>query len=205
MDKDSNQQMPDSMARKNRKIALTCVSFVALMVGAAYAAVPLYDLFCRVTGYGGTTQVADSAPDKVLDRKVTIRFDANVSGGLPWNFDSERREVVVNVGEAAAMDYIAENRTGDVTWGTSTFNVTPFEAGAYFSKIDCFCFTEQQLKDGESVRMPVVFYVDPEFATDPHMQSVTTITLSYTFFPADPPEQPVAGVQEQEEATNDRL
>lgn len=188
---------PSAENRRNRSVALSCVAGVALMVGAAYAAVPLYELFCRVTGYGGTTQVADALPEQAIDRKITIRFDGNVSGGLPWDFDSRQREVTLNVGQAGTMDYIAVNTAESANWGTSTFNVTPFEAGGYFNKVECFCFTEQQLKSGERLEMPVVFFIDPEIDNDPALKSLKTITLSYTFFPADPPEQPVARVGEK--------
>ncbi|MEM8811513.1 MAG: cytochrome c oxidase assembly protein [Pseudomonadota bacterium] len=188
----------ESTARKrNRSVAIYCVAFVGLMVGASYAAVPLYDLFCRVTGYGGTTQVADTIPEQPIDRKVTIRFDANVAGGLPWDFDSKQREVRIQVGEAGAMDYIAVNTAQKTNWGTSTFNVTPYEAGIYFNKMECFCFTEQRLRPGERLEMPVVFFVDPAIDEDPKLKSIDTITLSYTFFPADPPEDSVAATDEE--------
>ena len=193
------------IGRRNRSVAVYCAVFVSVMVGAAYAAVPLYELFCRVTGYGGTVQVADGLPDRPIDRRITVRFDGNVSGGLPWEFDSKRREVTLNVGEAGAMNYVAKNTGKAPSWGTSTFNVTPFEAGAYFNKIDCFCFTEQQLKAGERLEMPVVFFIDPEIDNDPDLKSLKTITLSYTFFPADPPEQPVATIGENSVEDNPKL
>ncbi|MEM1048813.1 MAG: cytochrome c oxidase assembly protein [Pseudomonadota bacterium] len=193
---EASKDRADSVGDRNRSVAISCVAFVGLMVGAAYAAVPLYDLFCRVTGFGGTTQVADSVPDAPIDRRIKIRFDANVAGGLPWDFDSKNREVTLQVGEAGAMDYVAVNRGATTNWGTSTFNVTPYEAGAYFNKMECFCFTEQKLKQGETIEMPVVFFVDPEIDNDPNLKSIETITLSYTFFPAEAPDQPVAAATE---------
>lgn len=176
----------------NLKVAMACGGLFTVMVGAAYAAVPLYDLFCRVTGFGGTTQVADGASAVVIDRKITIRFDGNVNPNLPWAFKPAQRAVTMKMGETAQLSYFAEN-TGDTpTVGTSTFNVTPLEAGAYFNKIACFCFTEQALAAGETVEMPVVFFVDPDMDKDPELDHVREITLSYTFFPVETPVQPVA-------------
>jgi cytochrome c oxidase assembly protein subunit 11 len=176
---------------RNRAVAIACIAFVALMVGAAYAAVPLYDLFCRVTGYGGTTQVADAASERVLDREITVRFDANVSPALPWAFRPEVRSVTLKLGESRIVNYVAENTGSARNVGTATFNVTPEQTGAYFNKIACFCFTEQWLDPGERVEMPVEFFVSPDLADDPALDGVETITLSYTFFPAERAE-PVA-------------
>ncbi|MTI07722.1 cytochrome c oxidase assembly protein [Roseibium denhamense] len=180
------------MSRSNRKVAFACVGMFATMVGAAYAAVPLYDLFCRVTGFGGTTQVAETDADYVIDRKITIRFDGNVNQNLPWEFRPEQRSVTLRMGETGQLAYIATNDSAAPTVGTSTYNVWPPAAGIYFNKLDCFCFTEQVLEPGESVNMPVVFFVDPELDKDPELEHVREITLSYTFFPVDQPEQPVA-------------
>lgn len=154
----------------------------ALMVGASFAAVPLYEIFCRVTGYGGTTQVADVAPENVLQRKMTVRFNADVDRGLPWRFEPVQGQVEVNVGEQRLAFYRARNSTDRVITGAATFNVTPLKAGQYFNKIACFCFTEQQLAAGQEVDMPVSFFIDPAIADDPNMDDVTTITLSYTFY-----------------------
>ncbi len=187
---------------RNGAIALVCLFFVCGMVGAAYAAVPLYQLFCQVTGYGGTTVRANAAPAKPIDRKITIRFDANVAKALPWSLKPETRSVTLNVGEVSTVFYRAESRTDRRTWGTATFNVTPFEAGSYFSKIDCFCFSEQTLGPGEGADMGVTFFVDPAIAEDSQLDSVKTITLSYTMFPDDPPEdQPVAARPADDEAS----
>lgn len=178
----------DNDMKKNAKVAIACVTFVSVMVGVSFAAVPLYDLFCRVTGFGGTTQVAENAPDQVIDREITIRFDANVSGGLNWTFKPEVREVTLKVGETARINYIAQNNADVTTVGTSTFNVTPPQSGAYFNKLACFCFNEQPLAPGESISMPVEFFVSPGVVEDSDMDSVTAITLSYTFFPVNDPE-----------------
>lgn len=179
-------------SRKNRTLAAACVVFVGCMVGAAYAAVPLYQLFCRVTGYGGTTQRAESAPIKPIDRRIEVRFDANVGNGLPWSFKPAQRQVELKLGEVSEAGYVVVSTSDLPSAGTATFNVTPFEAGAYFNKLDCFCFTEQVLAPGEKRDMPVVFFVDPEMDNDPNLKSIRTITLSYTFFPADLPEKPIA-------------
>jgi len=179
------------MARSNRKVALACAGMFGLMIGASYAAVPLYDLFCRVTGFGGTPQIAESESDMVIDRAITVRFDGNVNQ-LPWKFKPEQRSVTLKMGESAQLAYVATNIGDKTTVGTSTFNVWPPAAGAYFNKLDCFCFTEQPLEVGETVEMPVVFFVDPEMDKDPELKHVKEITLSYTFFPVEEPEQPVA-------------
>ncbi len=145
---------------------------------------PLYDLFCRVTGYGGTTQVAVSAPSEPLDRRITIRFNGDVQSRLPWAFEPRQVEMSVRIGESALAFYGARNLSDQPRAGTATFNVTPQKAGIYFNKIDCFCFTEQLLRAGETADMPVTFYVDPAIVDDPGMRDVTTITLSYMFFDA---------------------
>lgn len=154
------------------------------MAGLAYASVPLYRWFCQATGFGGTPQVADRAPDRVLDREVTVRFNADVNSRLPWSFQPVQRRMRVRLGERALAEYRAVNEGGRAVTGTATFNVTPAKAGLYFSKIDCFCFAEQRLEAGQSALMPVSFYVDPALALDRNMDDVTAITLSYTFFAA---------------------
>ncbi|ADZ71817.1 Cytochrome c oxidase assembly protein CtaG / Cox11 [Polymorphum gilvum SL003B-26A1] len=176
----------------------------ALMIGASYAAVPLYELFCQVTGFGGTTQRAEAASETVIDRMITIRFDGNVNAALPWQFRPEHRTVTLAMGETGQLAYVATNIADGPTVGTSVFNVTPFEAGVYFNKIQCFCFTEQRLEAGESVEMPVVFFVDPDMDKDPNLRHVKEITLSYTFFPAEAPVKPVAARSEDRTAA-DRL
>ncbi len=170
---------------RNTLVAGLCAVFVAGMVGMAYAAVPLYRLFCQVTGYGGTTQVASASSATIIDRRITVRFDANVSREMGWSFNPVQRKIELNVGETALAFYQAKNLSSVPTIGTATFNVTPLAAGAYFNKIDCFCFTEQTLAPGQTTDMPVSFFVDPSINDDPDLTNVTTITLSYTFFPAD--------------------
>lgn len=174
--------------RNNRKLLLACAGMVGLMLGASYASVPLYDLFCRVTGYGGTTQQAESGADHLGKRMVTVQFDANVARGMPWDFRPVQRELKLRTGETAIAYYRATNNTDRTVIGTATFNVTPLKVGYYFNKIDCFCFTEQVLAPGQSVDMPVQFFVDPEMEDDSNADEVKLITLSYTFFER-PPEQ----------------
>lgn len=167
---------------RNRRLVLACAGLVAMMLGASYAAVPLYDLFCRVTGYGGTTQQADAGADHVGTRMVTVQFDANVARGMPWEFKPVQREIKLLTGETAIAFYRATNNTDRTIVGTATFNVTPLKVGYYFNKIDCFCFTEQVLAPGQSIDMPVQFFVDPEMEEDSNADEVKLITLSYTFF-----------------------
>lgn len=176
--------MPQPDARKNRIVMAALVAVAVAMVGGAYAAVPLYRIFCQVTGFGGTTNVAERPSAKVSERVVTIRFDATVNG-VPWSFQPVKRSVRTHVGETTLAFYRAENRGSEAVTGTATFNVTPLKAGQYFSKIECFCFTEQRLEPGASVEMPVSFFVDPAIEDDRNLDDVKTITLSYTFYPAE--------------------
>ena len=152
--------------RRDIIVAGACGVFVAFMVGMAYAAVPLYDWFCKATGFGGTTQVATAAPAAVLDRMITVRFDANIAAGLPWRFEPEVNSINVKLGEVATVYYTVTNLSARETLGQATYNVSPPTVGAYFSKINCFCFTEQRLKPGERREMAVVFFVDPALAKD---------------------------------------
>jgi cytochrome c oxidase assembly protein subunit 11 len=165
-------------------VAAACGALVAAMVAMAFAAVPLYNWFCRTTGFAGTPQVAAAAPGHVLERTVTVRFDANVTGGLPWRFAPEQNSVTVRLGEVVTIHYTITNEAARETVGLASFNVTPPTVGAYFSKINCFCFTDQWLKAGETRDMTVVFFVDPELAKDPEQNGLGTITLSYTMYPA---------------------
>ncbi len=160
--------------------------FVAGMVGMSFAAVPLYRIFCQVTGYGGTTRVAQAAPGKILDRVVTVRFDSNIANNLGWSFRPLQRAVKVKLGEVSTVAFRAENRTTTTETGTAAFNVAPDQAGAYFNKIACFCFTAQTLKPGEKTDLGVTFFVDPAYADDPNLENIDTITLSYSFYPAKP-------------------
>ncbi|MEL0072091.1 MAG: cytochrome c oxidase assembly protein [Rhodobiaceae bacterium] len=166
----------------NRRTAIAAASGAVLMICAAYAAVPLYDLFCRVTGFGGTPQVAEAAPGATGNRTITVRFDASLNRAMPWKFEAPEQAVTLPVGESGLAFYRAENLAAHDVVGTATYNVAPDKAGYYFSKIDCFCFTEQKLRPGEAVDMPVSFFIDPEILEDPEMDDVKTITLSYTFF-----------------------
>ncbi len=180
-----------SARKRDRLVAMACGVLVAAMAGMSYAAVPLYDWFCRATGFNGTTQVARSAPDSVLDRKIIVRFDANV-GGLPWKFAPERTSIEVRLGEVVTVNYTIASESTRETTGVAAYNVTPLNLGAHFRKINCFCFTDQSLQAGETREMAVVFYVDPELATDPDGADVNTITLSYSFYAQREPQQPVA-------------
>ena len=175
------------MATMQRRKSITVAALTGLLVGMAglsYAAVPLYRMFCQITGYGGTTQVATAVPDAISDRVVTVRFNADIASGLPWNFRPKQREIELRIGETALIHYVAENPTGQTLVGTSTFNVTPHKVGPYFAKVECFCFTEQTLAPGESAEMAVTFFVDPMMLEDPNLAEINTITLSYMFFPA---------------------
>jgi cytochrome c oxidase assembly protein subunit 11 len=176
--------------RRDIMVAAACGAFVAVMVGAAYAAVPLYSWFCRTTGFGGTPQVATTAPAHVIDRKLKVRFDANTAGGLPWRFEPEQSSIEVRVGEVVTTSYKVVNESARETVGVASYNVAPPTVGAYFSKINCFCFTEQRLKAGETREMTVVFFVDPALAKDAEQDGLDTITLSYTMYPARLPETP---------------
>ncbi|OYX75884.1 MAG: cytochrome c oxidase assembly protein [Rhizobiales bacterium 32-66-11] len=181
---------------RHMPVALACLAFALGMVGAAYAIVPFYAMFCSLTGFGGATRVGTAAPDKVLDRTIQVRFDSNIAPGLPWEFKPEQADVNVRVGETKMVYYLARNLSSAETYGNATYNVTPAPAGAYFVKMQCFCFSEQTMQGNEKVDMPVVFFIDPAIADDPEFNNVKTITLSYTFFPAPKPAAPVARAAE---------
>ena len=179
----STQHMPEQSAG-NRQILVILAVIVAAMVGLAYASVPLYQLFCQVTGYGGTTQVTGDAALEILpDHLVRVRFDANTNPALNWRFEAVDAPVTLNPGEEVVINYRATNLGDTTSAGTSTYNVTPVKAGPHFMKIDCFCFIEQTLQPGESVLMPVRFYIDPDIASEPGTADIDEIILSYTFFP----------------------
>ncbi|OHV85595.1 cytochrome c oxidase assembly protein [Ensifer sp. LCM 4579] len=190
--------------RANAAIVGACLAFVVGMVGMAYAAVPLYNMFCRVTGYNGTTQRVEQASDVILDRKIRVTFDANVAPGLPWEFKPVQRHVDLRIGETVQINYRAKNLSSKPTTGQATFNVTPMEAGAYFNKLECFCFTETTLQPGEEMEMPVVFFVDPEIVKPVETKDVKTLTLSYTFYAREPSE-PVAAVKAKEAQDQNKL
>lgn len=165
------------------RLLLTLTTAASVMLGVSFAAVPLYDIFCRVTGFGGTTNVAATASTEAIDRLITIRFDANVNGDLPWAFQPKQQEVVLKIGDNAVAYYQAQNFGERAFTGTAVFNVTPQKVGQYFSKVECFCFSEQTLAPNATADLPVAFFVDPEMANDRNLDDVTTITLSYTFYP----------------------
>ena len=177
---------------RDAAVAAICGFVVVLMVGASYAAVPFYNWFCRATGFNGTTQVATSAPTAPLARKIAVRFDANVAPGLPWKFRPEQTEIDVRIGEVVTVFYTVTNQSARSTTGQAAYNVAPLTVGAYFQKINCFCFTEQTMAAGEKREMPVVFYVDPKLVADSENDGLNTITLSYTFYPVrDPVPKPL--------------
>ena len=171
----------------NRSILVLCLVFFCAMIGMAYAAVPLYTLFCRVT------QRVEQYSDVILDKTINVTFDANTSNGLNWDFQPVDKKVMPKIGETVQVTFKATNRSPVATTGTAVFNVTPMEAGAYFNKVECFCFTETTLQPGETLEMPVVFFVDPDIATARETKSIHTLTLSYTFYPAKT-EKPVASL-----------
>jgi cytochrome c oxidase assembly protein subunit 11 len=169
---------------RNARLAWTLAGAVGGMLALAYAASPLYDMFCRATGFGGTPQVAQAGERPILSRTVNVRFDSNVDANLPWRFSPLEREVKVKLGEERLVHYRVTNVSQRPIVGTSTYNVTPETAGAWFNKLQCFCFTEQLLLPGQSMDMPVVFFVDPEMDKDRRYDNIRTVTLSYTFFEA---------------------
>jgi cytochrome c oxidase assembly protein subunit 11 len=179
---------------RDAAVAAICGLVVVLMVGASYAAVPFYNWFCRATGFNGTTQVATSAPASVpLARKIAVRFDANVAPGLPWKFEPEQTEIEVRIGEVVTVFYTVTNQSARPMTGQAAYNVAPLTVGAYFQKINCFCFTDQRMAAGGKREMPVVFYVDPALVADHENDGLNSITLSYTFYPVrEPPPKPLA-------------
>ena len=176
-----------SERRRDFVVAFLCGGFVALMVGVAYASVPLYSWFCRTTGFGGTTQVAKSVPTHQSARTITVRFDSNVAAGLPWSFAPERNTIDVHLGQVVTVYYKVTNQAPRVIVGQAGYNVSPPTVGIYFEKINCFCFTTQTMQPGETRDMAVVFYVDPKLAQNSEQDNVSTITLSYTFYPVREP------------------
>lgn len=188
-------QNSQKTGRGQMGIVIVCCSFVVGMVGMSYAAVPLYKAFCQATGYGGTTQRVEQASDKILDRKIVVRFDSNVAPGLDWSFKPVQRQVELRIGETTQISYTATNNSKTPITGQATYNVTPQAAGAYFNKIQCFCFTETTLQPGETLDMPVVFFVDPAIVDEKETKDIGTITLSYTFY-AHQTEKPVAALAE---------
>ncbi len=179
--------------RRHLALALSMGGLACAMAGLSYAAVPLYRIFCQITGYGGTTQRAEQAPDRVLERTITVRFDANVGRGMGWTFRPLQRKLILKIGQSSLAFYEAKNLTNKQLTGTATFNVTPQAAGGYFNKIACFCFTEQTLAPGARAKLPLTFFIDPEIVNDPEARNIREITLSYTFFPVKQQAEVAAG------------
>ncbi|MHC1549829.1 cytochrome c oxidase assembly protein [Phyllobacterium sp. K27] len=205
METGPDKQAPVKRKVSDRTIAVSCLAFFFGMVGMAFAAVPLYAMFCQVTGYGGTTQRVEQMSDTILDKTITVRFDANTSGGLPWDFKPMQRDVSLKIGETKLIKYEARNIASQPTSGRALFNVTPMAAGAYFNKVECFCFTDTVLKPGEDLEMPVVFFIDPEIVNAPELKGVNTITLSYTFFPIPMPAPVAASAKVNKTTTSGQL
>lgn len=170
---------------ENTRILLIIFGVVFFMLGLAFASVPLYNLFCSVTGFGGKTGLSTSLPDTILDREITVRFTTSVNKKLPWQFTADQNEVTVKIGQDALISFTAVNSGSAPVAGTAIYNVTPQKAGKYFDKTQCFCFDYQILKPGETMKMPVVFYIDPSLADDPDLDEVKILTLSYSFFKSD--------------------
>ena len=178
--------------RRDMIVAASCGVLVAVMIGASFAAVPFYNWFCKTTGFAGTTQVSEKAPDQILGRTLIIRFDSNVAPGLPWTFVPEQNEIKVRIGEVATVHYKVINEAARTVTAQASYKVSPPTIGGYFNKINCFCFTEQTMKPGETREMTVVFYVDPSIAKDHDQDDLNTITLSYTFYRLPDSVRPVA-------------
>ncbi len=190
-----------AMDPKNKTVVQT-VGVVLLMGGLAWASVPFYDWFCRVTGFGGVTNTAEAGSDVILDQTITVRFDASKERGFPWEFKPLQREMEIRIGETGLAFYEAYNPTDRPVAGSASYNVAPYEAGGFFTKIDCFCFEQQVLQPGERVEMPVTFYVDPEIVEDRDAKYVHRITLGYTFHEIDLPEEQAALDPEQDKSVN---
>lgn len=187
--------------RRNTGVLMACGVFVAAMVGMSYAAVPLYDMFCRVTGYNGTTKRVEQASSVILDQKIRVELDTNMASELSWDFKAIDRSVEPKIGETVQVNFRIANPSNETQNGRAVFNVTPMAAGAYFNKLECFCFTDLTLKPGETKDMPVVFFVDPEIVNQPETKNLKVITLSYTFYPSDKP-KPVAVIKADGKSKN---
>ena len=198
----NGKAIPDRNAgRRNTSVVVACGVFVAAMVGMSYAAVPLYDMFCRVTGYNGTTQRVEQASSVILDQTIRVELDTNMASELSWNFKAIDRFVEPKIGETVQANFRIENPSNETQTGRAVFNVTPMAAGAYFNKLECFCFPDLTLKPGETMDMPVVFFVDPEIVKYQETKDLKVITLSYTFYPSDKP-KPVAVIKADGKSKN---
>ena len=184
-EKNNKTNAHEEASRKNARLGLTILAVVFGMVGMSYAFVPLYNLFCSVTGFGGTTQVSEQFPDEIIDRTITVKFNAETNHNLPWEFGPEQREIKVKLGQRGLASFYSQNKSAKPVTGMAVYNVTPLKVGQYFHKVQCFCFNEQTLGPKERVSMPVLLYIDPAFNDDPAMDDVDTVTLSYTFFNAN--------------------
>jgi len=177
------EQAPDTQDRNNKRTLGVLLVVLLAMLGLGFASKPLYDTFCRVTGYGGTTKIADANDNAVSDRVISVRFDSNITNGLPWTFKPDQISMDIQVGANGLTFYKVENLADYPVIATSNYNLTPIKAAPYFAKLECFCFTEQRLEPGESAELPVVFFLDSQLLDDPRMDDVSEVTLSYTFFP----------------------
>lgn len=186
------------LRRRHLRVAFACGAFVGAMLAVSFAAVPLYDWFCRTTGFDGTPLIARTAPKESIERKIIVRFDANVAPGLAWTFAPAQKEVEIRVGETLLVHYLAQNIAAQESIGTATYNVSPPVAAAYFNKLECFCFTEQRIAAGERLEMPVAFFIDPAIDKDRELAGIREITLSYTFFLAKRRPEPVAATAGQQ-------
>ncbi|MBB3966642.1 cytochrome c oxidase assembly protein [Rhizobium metallidurans] len=200
----NDQQGTPRKPRNNGAVVLMCLAFVFGMGAASYAAVPLYRMFCQLTGYGGTTQRVEQASSVILDRKIRVTFDANVAPGLEWEFKPVQREVNPRIGETIQVNFTAVNKSSKPSRGQAVFNVTPGEAGVYFNKVQCFCFSDTELKPGETLDMPVVFYIDADITKAVESRNIHTVTLSYTFYPKEGP-KPVASSEDKTQKLEKKL
>ena len=189
----------------NKRTIVPLVGMVFLMGLLSFASVPMYDWFCRVTGYGGTPNTADANNSKVLENTIKVRFDASLERNMPWNFEPLQYELEINVGDSGIAFYEAFNPTDRPVAGQASFNVVPFSAGQYFTKVECFCFVEQVLQPGEKVTMPVSFYIDPEIVNDREAKFVNSVTLSYTFYEIDLPEDYIETTSADEYMVNNKI
>ena len=189
----------------NKRTIVPLVGMVFLMGLLSFASVPMYDWFCRVTGYGGTPNTAETNNSKVLENTIKVRFDASLERNMPWNFEPLQYELEINVGDSGSAFYEAFNPTDRPVAGQASFNVVPFSAGQYFTKVECFCFVEQVLQPGEKVTMPVSFYIDPEIVNDREAKFVNSVTLSYTFYEIDLPEDYIETTSADKYMVNKKL
>lgn len=195
---------PSPKRISNLAIAGACLAFFGGMIGMSYAAVPLYQIFCQVTGYNGTTRRAEQASDVILDQKVSVHFDTNVGAGLPWTFEPDQRDITLRIGETVEVRFHARNNSAEAWTGRAAYNVSPHYAGSFFNKLECFCFTDMTLKPGEEIDMPVVFFVDPDIVNQPEFVGLKQLTLSYTFYPSKD-DKPVAAAPAGTETTKPKL